>query len=92
MRNAGVKRGKVLQLVLIRGCGDARGEVVSNLREMQEEGHGVDKEDAIDPIRDWGAQQVCRHDGAIGVRDENEFPDGVVFEDLLNLCAGVLSG
>lgn len=81
VRDADVGAGEIVQLVLVGGAGRAAGEVVRHLGEVQQEGDGVEEDEAGDTGADGGvAQHLRRDDGAEGLAHDDEALVAVVVE------------
>ena len=77
-----------MELVLVGAVRWATGEVICYVREMQEEGDGIDEEDRADfGGRGNVTQEVCGDDAAVGVGDEDAFGPVVGVEDGEDVCA-----
>ena len=88
MGDAHVHGAEIVKLVLVGAARWAAGEVVCYVREVQEEGDGVDEEDGADfGGRGNVAQEVCGDDAAVGVGDEDAFRPVVGVEDGEDVCA-----
>lgn len=60
-------------------------EVIGDVREMEEEGDGIDEDDRAN---EWGGkggfEEMCRDDRAVRVRDKNAFAPAVISENCLD--------
>jgi len=88
VRDADVHAPEVPQLVLRGTAGNPSREVERHVRQMQQDRHRVDENQVGDHARRAGVgEEVCRDDGAVAVRREDDAIVAVEFENLCDLGA-----